>query len=65
MRQLKEKGLKPERVGELVAKALTAKHPKTRYEIVPDPIVHALQKHIPKRLADKFYAAALGLKRED
>ncbi|GAA0524831.1 hypothetical protein FHS83_001858 [Rhizomicrobium palustre] len=65
MRQLKEKGLKPERVGELVAKALTAKHPKIRYEIVPDPIVHALQKHIPKRLADKFYAAALGLKRED
>jgi len=55
------KGLKPEQVGELVHRALTAARPKTRYVITPDPLQNLLVGTLPKRMVDRLIARRLGL----
>ena len=54
-------GLAPETIGEGVAKALTAVHPRTRYALTPTPIQHFLVNHLPKRMVDRIMAKRLGM----
>ena len=61
MSQLGEKGLPAERIAEVIAKALTAANPKTRYQITPDPIESLIVSVLPKRMVDKIIAQRLGL----
>lgn len=63
MIELGRKGLKPEKIGEAIWRALTVLHPKTRYTITPDPVMHYGLRFLPKRWADRLYARMLGLKR--
>ena len=55
------KGLKPEALGELIAKALTVANPKVRYAITPDPFQNFLTGVLPKRTLDKVIGKRLGL----
>jgi NAD(P)-dependent dehydrogenase (short-subunit alcohol dehydrogenase family) len=60
-----KKGYPPEKIGEVTLKALTTRHPRVRYAVVPgNPIVNALQGWLPKRLIDEIMARGLGLKRK-
>jgi NAD(P)-dependent dehydrogenase (short-subunit alcohol dehydrogenase family) len=61
MLQLAEKGLPAERIAEVIASALTSAHPKTRYQIAPDPIFQRVVSMLPKRMVDKIVARRLGL----
>ena len=52
--QGKREGLAPEAVGAVVARALTAKRPKTRYAVVPNPIQNwFLPRWLPVRMVDR------------
>jgi NAD(P)-dependent dehydrogenase (short-subunit alcohol dehydrogenase family) len=55
------KGLKPERLGRAVWRALTTKNPKTRYTVTPDRIQDFMIKVLPKRMVDRTIAGRLGL----
>lgn len=55
------KGLKPERIGRAVSNALTARAPKTRYAVTPDPIQNLIVNTLPKRTVDRIIAGRLGL----
>jgi hypothetical protein len=55
------KGLKPERVGEIVWRALTVAKPKTRYVVTPDPLQNLLVNHLPRRMVDRMIARRLEL----
>lgn len=55
------KGLKPERLGQLVLQVLTTAKPKTRYVITPDKIEHFMVNNLPKRVVDRLIAGRLGL----
>jgi NAD(P)-dependent dehydrogenase (short-subunit alcohol dehydrogenase family) len=57
-----EEGLAPERVGEIVRKALTAGRPKTRYTITPNPLQNLMALSLPKRVVDGVIARRLALK---
>jgi NAD(P)-dependent dehydrogenase (short-subunit alcohol dehydrogenase family) len=57
------RGLKPEKIGQVVAKALTLAHPKVRYTVTPDPWGNWLLNHLPKRMVDRMLAKRLGLVR--
>ena len=57
------KGLAPERLGETVKRALTARRPKTRYTVTPDPVQNFLANILPKRIVDNIIARQLGLNR--
>jgi NAD(P)-dependent dehydrogenase (short-subunit alcohol dehydrogenase family) len=59
--QLGERGLPPEKIGELVHHALTAPNPRLRYQISPDPMRHLLTAILPKRMVDRIIAKRLGL----
>jgi NAD(P)-dependent dehydrogenase (short-subunit alcohol dehydrogenase family) len=61
MLQLAEKGLPAERIADVIASALTSAHPKTRYQIAPDPIFQHVVAMLPKRMVDKIVARRLGL----
>ena len=61
MLQLGEKGLPAERIADVIANALTTAHPKTRYQIAPDPVQEFAVKVLPKRLIDRIVAKRLGL----
>ena len=63
MLELGRKGLPPEKLGEAVHIALTAKNPKTRYRVSPQPVLDYLQVTLPKRLVDRIVAGRLGLKK--
>jgi len=54
-------GLAPERLGEVVAKALTTARPKVRYTVAPDPLQTFLMAHLPRRMVDRMIGARLGL----
>jgi NAD(P)-dependent dehydrogenase (short-subunit alcohol dehydrogenase family) len=57
-----KKGLAPEKLGEVVKKALTTSKPKTRYTVTPDPLQYIMMNALPKRFVDKFIAKQVGLK---
>ena len=61
MLQLGEIGLPAEKIAETVYKALTAAHPKVRYQVTPDPMRHLITGMLPKRTVDKIIAKRLGL----
>lgn len=57
-------GLPPERIGEKVWHALSTKHPKVRYAVVPKPFSNwIIARLLPKRFLDGIFAKSLGLKR--
>ena len=56
-------GYPPEKVAQVVLRALTAARPRVRYAVVPgNPLVNFLQGWLPKRLLDEIIARGLGLK---
>jgi NAD(P)-dependent dehydrogenase (short-subunit alcohol dehydrogenase family) len=58
-----KKGYPPEKVGEVVLKALTTSRPRVRYAVVRgNPLLQLLQELLPKRLIDELMAKGLGLK---
>ena len=60
--QGKREGLAPEAVGAVVARALTAKRPKTRYAVVPNPIQNwFLPRWLPVRMVDRTVGKLIGL----
>jgi NAD(P)-dependent dehydrogenase (short-subunit alcohol dehydrogenase family) len=61
MLELGEKGLPAERIAEVILRALSAAHPKTRYQIAPDPLQNLAVAVLPKRTIDKIVARRLGL----
>jgi NAD(P)-dependent dehydrogenase (short-subunit alcohol dehydrogenase family) len=61
MLALGKKGLPPERLGEVIAQALTAPHPKARYAISPQPFQDFLGRTMPKRMLDRLIGRQLGL----
>jgi len=61
MLQLGEQGLPAERVASVIATALTARHPKVRYQITPNAMLQHVFELLPKRLADRIIARRLGL----
>jgi len=55
-------GLSPERLGQTLYTALTARHPKTSYTAIPQRLKNwSLPLFLPKRLVDKKIAKQLGL----
>jgi hypothetical protein len=61
MLHLGESGLPAEKIAECVFEALTAAHPKVRYQITPDPVRHLVTAILPKRTVDGIIAKRLGL----
>jgi NAD(P)-dependent dehydrogenase (short-subunit alcohol dehydrogenase family) len=61
MLRLGEIGLPPEKIAETVHEALTAPHPKVRYQVTPDPMRHLATSYLPKRMVDKIIARRIGL----
>jgi NAD(P)-dependent dehydrogenase (short-subunit alcohol dehydrogenase family) len=61
MLALGEKGLPPERLGEVVLHALTAARPKVRYRVTPQPLQDWMARHLPKRVIDRIVGRRLGL----
>lgn len=61
MLDLGRKGLKPEKVGTLIADALTLPGRKVRYAIVPSRVEHWVTKLLPKRRLDRIIGKRLGL----
>lgn len=58
-------GLPPEKVGQVVLTALTARRPKVRYTVTPHTFQQWLVDVLPKRTIDRLAAARLGLRKED
>src|SRR5436305_4431115 len=52
MLELGRKGFPPERIGRAVWHALTARRPKVRYTVTPDPLQNLMVTTLPKRLVD-------------
>lgn len=63
MLELGRKGLPPEKIGETVFRALTARKPKVRYTVTREPIQNLMVNTLPKRMVDNVIAGRLGLKR--
>jgi NAD(P)-dependent dehydrogenase (short-subunit alcohol dehydrogenase family) len=61
MLALGKSGLPPERIGEVVLRALTADRPKVRYAISPQPLQDFIVRTLPKRLVDRIIGGRLGL----
>jgi NAD(P)-dependent dehydrogenase (short-subunit alcohol dehydrogenase family) len=61
MLQLGENGLPADKIAEAIAEALTAPHPKVRYQITPDPMWYLATSVLPKRMVDRIIAKRLGL----
>ena len=61
MLTLGRKGFPPEKIGQAVYTALTAKTPRVRYTVTPDPMQELMVKVLPKRTVDNFIAKQLGL----
>lgn len=61
MLDLGQKGLKPEKVGALIADALTLPNRKARYAIVPSKFEHLMTKILPRRRLDRIIGKRLGL----
>jgi NAD(P)-dependent dehydrogenase (short-subunit alcohol dehydrogenase family) len=54
-------GLAAEHLGRAALTALTARRPKTRYTVTPDPLTYYFLRALPKRWADRLIAWKLGL----
>jgi NAD(P)-dependent dehydrogenase (short-subunit alcohol dehydrogenase family) len=63
MLELGRKGLPPEKIGEVVYRALTARKPKVRYTVTPDRLQNLIVNTFPKRMVDSMMAGRLGLKK--
>lgn len=62
-RKAEAEGIPPERVAEVIAKALTADRPRTRYLVGRDAKINArVRKLVPDRLFDRLIAREVGLK---
>jgi len=62
-RKSEAEGIPPERVAEVVAKALTSARPKTRYLVGRDAKLNArVRRIVPDRLFDRLISRELGLK---
>jgi NAD(P)-dependent dehydrogenase (short-subunit alcohol dehydrogenase family) len=61
MLKMGRRGLPAERVGAVVAEALTTRRPRTRYVLTPTPFQYALSRVLPKRMIDRMIARRLGL----
>lgn len=61
MLDLGHKGLKPEKVGALIADSLTLPNRNVRYAIVPSKFEHVMTKILPKRRLDRIIGKRLGL----
>jgi NAD(P)-dependent dehydrogenase (short-subunit alcohol dehydrogenase family) len=55
------KGLKPERLGRSILKALTTAKPRTRYTVTPEPFQNFIVNTLPKRMVDRMIGGRLGL----
>ena len=56
------KGLQPEYLGEVILNALSARSPKTRYEVSPDPFIQQMMtRYLPPRMLDGLIAKMIGL----
>ncbi|HEY1962449.1 MAG TPA: SDR family oxidoreductase [Rhizomicrobium sp.] len=64
MLELGRKGFPPEKIGEAVYRALTAKKPKVRYTVTPDVMQNIMVNTLPKRTVDRLVAGRLGLTRQ-
>jgi NAD(P)-dependent dehydrogenase (short-subunit alcohol dehydrogenase family) len=60
-RHLGEIGLPAEKIAAVIVEALTAAHPRVRYQITPDPMRHLITGMLPKRMVDRIIAKRLGL----
>jgi len=61
MLQMGRSGLPADKIAETVHEALTAPHPKVRYQVTPDPMRHIVTRYLPKRMVDRIIAKRLGL----
>lgn len=61
MLEMGHAGLAPERIGEAVWRALTARKPKTRYVVAPDALENFFANNLPKRFVDRIIAKRFGL----
>jgi len=64
MLDLGRKGLPPEKIGDVVWKALTIKNPLVHYTVAPNPVENFMTGVLPKRAMDNLIAGRLGLKPE-
>jgi NAD(P)-dependent dehydrogenase (short-subunit alcohol dehydrogenase family) len=55
------KGLPAERLGEVIAQALTTPRPKARYAVSPQPLQDLMARTLPKRMLDRMIGRQLGL----
>jgi len=60
MLALGENGLPPERIAEVILRALTSASPRVRYQITPDPMQQFIVNVLPKRMVDRIIARRLG-----
>jgi NAD(P)-dependent dehydrogenase (short-subunit alcohol dehydrogenase family) len=61
MLKMGRRGLPAERVGAVIAEALTTRRPRTRYVVTPTPFQYALSRVLPRRMIDRMIARGLGL----
>ena len=54
-------GYTPEKLGQVIWRALTLANPKTRYTVNPEKLQSLLLAWLPKRMADRLIAKGLGL----
>jgi NAD(P)-dependent dehydrogenase (short-subunit alcohol dehydrogenase family) len=64
MLQMGRAGLPPEKVGEVVYRALTRAKPKVHYTVTPKSFQDFITKNLPKRAVDNIIAGRLGFKQK-
>ena len=62
MLELGRSGFPPEKIGKVVWRALTLKHPKVHYTVSPQGLQDFITGALPKRTVDNIIAGRLGLK---
>ncbi len=58
-----QSGLPPEKIAAVVAQALSAAHPKTRYVVTPAKLQYLAVNYLPARWVDRIMARMLGLRK--
>jgi hypothetical protein len=62
VREVGERGVAPEKVAKVIAHALTARRPRTRYLVGADArAMVLLRKLLPDRIGDRLVSRATGL----
>ncbi|NWF64984.1 MAG: SDR family NAD(P)-dependent oxidoreductase [Chloroflexi bacterium] len=59
-----QNGLPAQTVAKVALKALTAKHPRVRYAVNPNPFMSWIMSSLPKRMVDAMIAKGVGLKKQ-